>query len=128
MYGVYALKRGVLIAGVFLTRFLVLWHQNPSASWPKDPAKLSKLREGIDSLLKKGEIKEFGFFLDGTSGYAIGEKDSETTFRNISMFLPYQISGVHEIVPDEKGKEILGLSGELKQRFRTGKVNDSCHP
>jgi hypothetical protein len=29
---------------------------------------------GIDDLIKKGEIKEFGFFLNGTSGHAIGEK------------------------------------------------------
>jgi hypothetical protein len=62
---------------------------------------------GIDNLFEKGEIKEFGFFLDGTSGYAIGEKDSATTFKNISMFLPYYASAVHEIIPYEKGKEIL---------------------
>jgi hypothetical protein len=109
---------------VFLTRFLALWHQNPLAPWPKDPAELSKLREGIwdgiDNLLKKGEIKEFGFFLDGTSGYAIGEKDSETTFRNISMFLPYYTSSVHEIIPYEKGKEILGALWKAQAKMSHG--------
>lgn len=53
-----------------MTRYLILWRRNPVAPWPRDPAEYSKLLEmswaGIDGLLKKGEVKEFGWFLDGT--------------------------------------------------------------
>jgi hypothetical protein len=98
----------------------------------KEPAELSKLREemwdGTDNLLKKGEIKEFGFFLDETSEYATDEKDLEITFKNKGMFLPYYVSSVHEIIPYEKAKKSWRLSGKLKQRCRTRKVNASCHP
>jgi hypothetical protein len=84
---------------------------NPMAPWPKDPDEAAKLREkmwaGIDSLLKKGEVKEFAYFLDGTSGYAIGEGEIADIFRDVSMFTPYYVSEVHEIMPYEKGKEIL---------------------
>jgi hypothetical protein len=74
---------------------------------------------GIDDLIKKGIVKEFGFFLNGTSGYAIGEGESADTFRNVSMFLPYWESEVHEIIPFEKGKEIL--RGLLKAQIAATK-------
>ena len=94
-----------------MARFLVLWRRNPVAPWPTDPAESSKLVEklwmGIDSLMKKGTMKEFGYFLDGMSGYAIGEGDSADTFRNVSMFSPYIETEVQEIIPYEKAKGTL---------------------
>jgi len=81
------------------------------APWPKDLAESAKLNEmmwaGIDNLLKKGEVKEFGWFLDGTSGYGIGEGESTTVLRNVSMFMPYIECEIHEIIPHEKAKETL---------------------
>jgi len=94
-----------------MARFLVLWRRNPVAPWPTDLAESSKLQEriwaGIDNLMKKGEVKEFGFFLHGISGYAIGEGDGATVFKDVSMFVPYYESEVHEIIDYEKGKEIV---------------------
>jgi len=93
-----------------MARFLILWHSNPVAPWPMNPEEYLKLNErmwaGMDNLIKKGEIKEFGYFADGRSGYAIGEGETADTFRNVSMFLPYVQCEVHEIIPYEKGKEI----------------------
>ena len=93
-----------------MARFLVLWCSNPVAPWPTNPEEYLKLNErmwaGMDNLIKKGEIKEFGYFADGRSGYAIGEGETADTFRNVSMFLPYVQCEVHEIIPYEKGKEI----------------------
>ena len=61
-------------------KYLTLWTQNPVAPWPTDPAEALKLNEvfwaTMDGLMKKGEVTEFGWFLDGKSGYAIGEGDS----------------------------------------------------
>ena len=62
---------------------------------------------GIDNLLKKGEIKEFGWFLDGKSGYAIGEGESATVIKDVSMFTPFEEFEVQEIVPWEKGKNAV---------------------
>jgi len=92
-----------------VARFLVLWRQNPSAPLPATPSESLKLNEmmfaGIDNLIASGEIEEFGFFQDGRSGYAIGKGEAIDAFRNVSMFLPYVHSEVHEIIPYEKGKE-----------------------
>ncbi|MEM3627484.1 MAG: hypothetical protein QXZ25_05610 [Candidatus Bathyarchaeia archaeon] len=94
-----------------MARYLVLWRRNPAAPWPTDLAETAKLMEtmwaGIDNLIKKGEIKEFGWFLDGTSGYAIGEGESTTVLRNVAMFSRYEEFEIHEIIPHEKGKETM---------------------
>ena len=94
-----------------MARFLILWHRNPVAPWPKDLKETVKLLEtmwaGIDDLLKKGEIKEFGWFLDGKSGYAIGEGESATVIKDVSMFTPFEEFEVQEIVPWEKGKNAV---------------------
>ena len=93
-----------------MARFLVLWRTNPVAPWPTDPSEALELNEkmfaAIDDLIKKGEVKEFGYFPDGTSGYAIGEGEATDAFRNVSMFQPYILGEVHGIIPYEKGKEI----------------------
>jgi L-rhamnose mutarotase len=94
-----------------MARYLVLWRRNPVAPWPKDLAESAKLHEvmwaSIDNLMKKDEIKEFGWFLDGASGYSIGEGEPATVLRNVSMFMPYIECEIHEIIPHEKAKETM---------------------
>lgn len=102
-----------------MARFLGLWRLNELV-WPKDPAEVSKMREkvwaGVDGLLKKGEFREFGYFLDGTSGYVIGEAESTVAFKNACMFVPYYKVEVYEIIPYEKGKEIIRELAQAAQR------------
>ena len=92
-----------------MTRYLVLWRQNPVAPTPTDPSEALKLNEmmfaGVENLMERGEVEEFGFFPDGLSGYAIGKGEAIDTFRNVSMFLPYMHCEVHEIIPYKEGKE-----------------------
>ncbi|HVP17026.1 MAG TPA: hypothetical protein VMT42_06640 [candidate division Zixibacteria bacterium] len=91
-----------------MARYLILWHRNPVAPWPNDLKEAIKLMEtmwvGIDNLMKMGEIKEFGWYLDGKSGYAIGEGESTTVLRDVSMFMPFEEFEIQEIIPWEKGK------------------------
>lgn len=99
-----------------MARFLVLWRMNPAALplMPKDPSESLKLHErwyaGIADSIKKGEIEEFGFFLDtsagGASGYAISKGEATDILRAAWMQLPYTLFEVHEMIPFEKGKEI----------------------
>ena len=99
-----------------MARFLVLWRLNPAAIplMPKDPSESLKFYERqfapIDDSIKKGEIEEFGFFPDtssgGASGYAISKGEATDILRTAWMQLPYYLFEVHEIIPYEKGKEI----------------------
>ena len=91
-------------------KYLTLWTMNPNTPWPTDPAAALKLNEalwaGMDDLIKKGEITEMGWFLDGKSGYAIAEGDAVATFKNITMFSTHFNMTVEEILPYEVGKQV----------------------
>jgi hypothetical protein len=80
---------------------------------PLDPAEHVKLNEmlytRIGNMLKTGEIMEFGFFLEGSSGYAISEGESADTFNLLTGFFPVITFEPREIIPYETGKEILRL-------------------
>ncbi len=93
-----------------MAKYLTIWRQNPMAPTPMDPEGALALNEKmwtvLDDMMKKGTLVDFGFFLDGTSGYAIGEGTGENAFTSVSMFLPFMKSDVHEIISYERGKEL----------------------
>ncbi|MGB8311975.1 MAG: hypothetical protein WCE81_08950 [Halobacteriota archaeon] len=93
-----------------MAKYLTLWHLNPMAV-PLDPAEHVKLNEMLyammDNMLKTGEITEFGFFLEGCSGYTMSEGESADTFRKVTGFFPVITVESREIIPYETGKEIL---------------------
>ncbi len=93
-----------------MAKFLVLWHVNWSAPWPTDPNKNLELNEmmwtAIDGLRKNGQIEEFGAFPDGTSGYGIAKGEATDVLRGVSMFQPFVVCEVKEIIPFEKQKEV----------------------
>ena len=95
-------------------KYLILWTQNPMAPWPTDPAESLKLYETfwamMDGLMKKGDVKELCWFLNTTSGYAIGEGDSTTVLKNNSLFSLYFNMKVQEAIPYETGKQVLRAS------------------
>ena len=94
-----------------MTKFLVLWHRKDVAPWPSNPVDYLNLMEtqwaAIDGLLQKGEIKEFGWFMNTATGYAMGEGDSATVFKDVLMFSSFYDFEVSEIVPFEKAKETM---------------------
>jgi hypothetical protein len=103
-----------------VAKYLILWRSNLTAPWPVDPAKYLELEEkmwaGIEGLMKRGEIKETGYFPNGVGGYIIGEADATTLYRDVLMFQPYFLVEVNEIIPFEKHKEIARavLKGKIE--------------
>lgn len=93
-----------------MARYLVLWRPNLVAPWPTDPAKYLELEEkmwaGMEGLMKRGEIKELGYFTSGAGGYIIGEGDATTLYRDVLMFEPYFLVEEHEVISFEKHREI----------------------
>jgi hypothetical protein len=94
-----------------MAKFLSLWHLNLMAPWPADPVENAKVFEmlyaGMDEHLKAARIKEFGYFLDGTSGYLIGEGESIDAFRGALSFYPFIVGEPREIVPHEIGRAVM---------------------
>lgn len=94
-----------------MARFLALWRVNTAVPVSTDPSKSLELNEkmwaAMDGLIKKGEIEEFGIFPDGYSGFAISKGETADLFKNVTLFHPYFLTDVHEIIPYEKQKETL---------------------
>ena len=99
-----------------MSRFLVLWRTNSAAIplMPTDPSERLKMLEmeyaAIEDLMKKGQIEEFGFFVDtnegGLYGYGLAKGDITEVARSAWMFAPHCLMDIHEIIPYDKGKEI----------------------
>jgi hypothetical protein len=104
-----------------MAKFLVIWHINPLAPLPTDPNESIQFNEmmfaQMDRLLQSGEAQEFGFFSNGTSGYAITGGEAHDEMGRAFGFYPWLISEVHEIVPYETGKEVMRavLKAEAEQ-------------
>jgi len=94
-----------------VARYLVLWRRSPTA-WPTDSVEYSnpvmKIGQLVDNSIKTGKVIEHGHFLDGTSGYSIWEAEAPDLLRFWSMLVPYYEKEVHEFIPYEKSREILG--------------------
>jgi hypothetical protein len=97
-----------------MARYLITWTSNPAFSWPTDPAEALKLNEmlfaAVDDLMKKGEITDAGWFLNGASGYVIGEGDGATQLKNSSRFTNFFNVTVQEAIPYEAGKQVFRAS------------------
>jgi hypothetical protein len=93
-----------------MAKFLILWRVNPMAT-PPDTVERVKVNEMlwamIDNMMKTGEIREEGFFLNGTSGYILVEGEPADVFKVAASFRPFVDSEVHEILPYETGKEVV---------------------
>jgi hypothetical protein len=105
-----------------MAKFLNTWHMNPVGPWPTDPAETAKLSEMLfamlDKALKEGELLEFGYFPNGTSGYAIvSGAEGKDMFRRAFSFYPWIVSEVREMIPYETGKEIMRavMKAEVEQ-------------
>jgi hypothetical protein len=94
-----------------MAKFLNTWHMNPVAPWPTDPAEMTQLSEMLFAMLDKGlkedGLLEFGYFPDGTSGYAIVSGEAKDMFTRTFSFYPWIVSEVREMIPYETGKEIM---------------------
>jgi hypothetical protein len=61
----------------------------------------------MDDALKNGQVLEFGWFLDGISGYAIATGEAKEQFMAAFANYPWIEMDVQEILPYEAGKEIM---------------------
>jgi hypothetical protein len=94
-----------------MAKSMILWRTNPNAPWPIDPVEALQLQEmmfaGIDSMLKAGELLEFGYFPNGKSGYAISASESKDQLKGAFSMYPFVEIDVYDIVPYTTGKEIM---------------------
>ena len=103
-----------------MAKYLVLWRKNPTAPWPTDPAELLKFNEMMWGLFdlqnKSGGVKDYGYFLDGNSGYTIAEGDAKESLRAAAAFSPfYEVEVLEEVVSDQVAIEVF--TEDLKDKI-----------
>jgi hypothetical protein len=69
--------------------------------------KVEMMWAGTDNLLRTGELLEFGFFPNGTSGYIISTGEAKDEFRRASTYCPFVQGEVYETISYETGKDIM---------------------
>ena len=106
-----------------MARFLIRWRGDPVAlalrkMTPYEGEKwFEMLFRTIEDLMKNGEIEDFSFFLDPSEGgYAIVKGDTKDVFRITRSLPPMFHCKVHEIIPYEKGKEIMKIIVETAKK------------
>ena len=102
-----------------MPRYLSIWKVNSSLV-PQDPVARLKSFEAqakaIDSALKAGAIKEFGFF-DVETGYAMLETPTRADAMNIgALFYPYVINEPHEIISWEQAKKSISSAYAMQAK------------
>jgi hypothetical protein len=106
-----------------MAKFLNTWRMNPMAPMSPDPAEQAQATEMLfamlDNAVQRGQLLEFGFFPDGTSGYAISTGEANDIFRSTVAFYPWIVSEVREMIAYETGKEIM--RGVLKAQMEAMK-------
>jgi hypothetical protein len=94
-----------------MAKYMAIWRANPSAPWPMDPSEAMQRDEMrfafLDEGLKSGQLLEYGWFADGTSGYVISEgEDAKGILAMAFAAHPWFQREVHEIIDYETGKEL----------------------
>jgi hypothetical protein len=106
-----------------MAKFLNTWRMNPMVPMSPGPAEQAQATEMLfamlDNAVQSGQLLEFGFFADGTSGYAISAGETADIFRSTVGFYPWIVSEVREMIPYETGKEIM--RGVLKAQIKAMK-------
>ena len=94
-----------------MTKFQIVWRRNVQAPWPADRTKiaenLDEMFDAIERYMDAGMIKENGFFVDAHSGSFIFEGTSADVLKITSFFSPVIAFDIKEIIPYEKGKNVM---------------------
>ncbi|OGO07535.1 MAG: hypothetical protein A2Y92_05640 [Chloroflexi bacterium RBG_13_57_8] len=84
-----------------MSKFLILWEGVPGTA-PADPkeraAMLGKLLEMTKQALEKGQIKDWGLFAGGGSGYSIMEGTEAEVLRTAMQFQPSIACKAHAVL------------------------------
>jgi hypothetical protein len=106
-----------------MPKYLSLWKVNTSLISLDPTARLKNFEaqaHAIDSAIKSGAIKEFGFF-NVESGYAVIETPTREEAMNLAaLFYPYVQNDPHEIIPWENAKKVMSSAYEMQVKLATG--------
>lgn len=82
-------------------KFLITWETNQKRM-PADPKELgvtvTKMVEMVKQSMKEGTLKDWGVFVGGAKGYAIGEGKALDIYQELQKYYPYISFNVQEVL------------------------------
>ena len=84
-----------------MAKYFMTWEADEHL-WPtnsKEQAALAvKLGELVKRAMKEGKIVDWGIFVGGDRGYAIGEGDAADLYAELQQYHPYMDFLVHQVL------------------------------
>lgn len=105
-----------------MTKYFASWKLNPMAPWPKDPAEYAKIIEGLWAgaamLMEKGEMLDWGAYINTNEGYAIMDGDTKTIMKGTMMFYPWVLMEPRTVLTLEETSKNTRELWELRARMK----------
>ena len=92
-----------------MSKYLIIWEADESL-WPTDPkeydALVSKLAEMVKQDMKEGKTSDWGIFVGGDKGYAVGEGNALDLYKDLQRYHPYMNFMVHQVLSIDELLEV----------------------
>ena len=84
-----------------MAKYFMTWEADESL-WPTDPKEQGalgmKLAEMVKQSMKEGKTSDWGVFVGGDKGYAIGEGNAVDLYAELQQYHPYINFMVHQVL------------------------------
>ena len=84
-----------------MAKYFMTWEADESL-WPTDPKEQGalgiKLAEMVKQSMKEGKTRDWGIFVGGDKGYAIGEGNAIDLYKDLQRYHPYINFMVHQVL------------------------------
>lgn len=105
-----------------MAKYFTKWKLNPTAPWPKDPGEYAKIVEGlwagIEMMMKRGEMLDWGAHINTNEGYAIMEGDAQSIMKGTMMFYPWVLMEPRVVLTLEETRKNTRELWELRARMK----------
>ena len=93
-----------------MSKYLITWEVDMSR-WPTDPKELGalviKMGEMVKQDMKEGKTTDWGEFVGGGKGYAVGEGNALDVYKGLQRYSPYVTFKVHQALSIDEVMEVV---------------------
>ena len=92
-----------------MAKYFMTWEADESL-WPTDPKEQgalgTKLAEMVKQGMKEGKTSDWGVFVGGDKGYAVGEGNAVDLYKDLQRYHPYINFMVHQVLSIDELLEV----------------------
>lgn len=93
-----------------MSKYLITWEADESRM-PTDPKELgalvSKMGEMVKQDMKEGKTSDWGIFVGGGAGYAVGEGNALDLYKDLQRYSPFITFKVHQVLSIDEVLDVV---------------------